>query len=320
MSSFRLYKLMLLVGIGCFQAIGTPSLYAQQSREQYIEKYRDLAIRQMHTYGIPASITLAQGCIESGNGNGRLARMANNHFGIKCHEWAGDRIYHDDDALQECFRKYPSAQDSYYDHSEFLRNRPRYQNLFTLPKDDYKGWAQGLQDAGYATNPQYATMLIDVIEKYRLFVYDSYPPLPDYPVDKPVHNTHEYRQLYEDVFVVTLDRKVRTTNGKRYILAQPGDTFASLAYEYNMFTKEIRRFNDATNLEEPAVGDRVYIQPKASKAAEGTAAHLVIQGESVHSLSQRYAIKEQALRKLNDIPSTTHSHAELPVGTKIQLR
>lgn len=150
------------------------NVFAQNlTREQYIEKYKDLAIRQMNQYGIPASIILAQGCLESGNGNSRLAVKANNHFGIKCHNWTGKRIYHNDDKRGECFRKYNSPDDSFKDHSEFLKNGKRYRSLFDLKRTDYKAWAHGLKAAGYATNPQYAKMLIDIIEKHSLYKYDS---------------------------------------------------------------------------------------------------------------------------------------------------
>lgn len=144
------------------------------TREQYIKTYKDIAIRQMNAYGIPASIILAQACLESGNGNSRLAVKGNNHFGIKCHNtWKGRRIYHNDDERGECFRRYASAEDSFKDHSEFLKNGKRYQSLFDLGKTDYKAWAHGLKAAGYATEPKYAKMLIDIIEKNELYQYDS---------------------------------------------------------------------------------------------------------------------------------------------------
>lgn len=170
-------KLIIAKRIAAFLYINIimcANVFAQNlTREQYIEKYKGTAIRQMNQYGIPASIILAQGCLESGNGNSRLAVKANNHFGIKCHNWTGKRIYHDDDKRGECFRKYNSADDSFKDHSEFLRNGKRYQSLFDLKRTDYKAWAHGLKAAGYATNPKYATLLIDIIEKYSLYKYDS---------------------------------------------------------------------------------------------------------------------------------------------------
>ena len=142
--------------------------------DEYIANYSAIAITEMKKYKIPASITLAQGILESGSGNGRLSAKANNHFGIKCHNWNGDKIYHDDDALQECFRKYTHAEESFNDHSLFLTSRSRYANLFKLKSGDYKGWAHGLKKAGYATDPKYPNKLIDLIERYKLYQYDDF--------------------------------------------------------------------------------------------------------------------------------------------------
>ena len=157
----------------------TSLLFAQEtSRAEYIFKYKDLAVAEMNKYGIPASITLAQGLLESGNGNSELARKARNHFGIKCHNsWDGKKVYYDDDEAQECFRKYPTVAASYRDHSEFLQ-KARYANLFELAITDFKGWAKGLKKAGYATNPKYAELLIKIIEDNQLHQYDK-------PTDAP---------------------------------------------------------------------------------------------------------------------------------------
>jgi flagellum-specific peptidoglycan hydrolase FlgJ len=141
--------------------------------EIYIDKYSDIAKDNMQTHKIPASITLAQGILESGSGKGRLAQKANNHFGIKCHGWKGAKIYHDDDRSQECFRKYRKVERSYEDHSEFLTGRKRYAGLFKLKPDDYKGWAKGLRAAGYATDRKYPQKLISLIERYQLYKYDD---------------------------------------------------------------------------------------------------------------------------------------------------
>jgi flagellum-specific peptidoglycan hydrolase FlgJ len=140
---------------------------------EYITYFKQTAIKEMQLYDIPASITLAQGILESGSGKGRLARAANNHFGIKCHDWKGARIYHDDDKDQECFRKYKNPNQSFRDHSEFLAYRTRYASLFKLKKDDYKGWAKGLRKAGYATDPKYPQKLITLIERYELYKFDT---------------------------------------------------------------------------------------------------------------------------------------------------
>ena len=139
----------------------------------YIAYFKQTAVKEMQLFNIPASITLAQGILESGSGKGRLARVANNHFGIKCHDWTGDRIYHDDDKRQECFRKYKNPNQSFRDHSEFLAYRKRYAALFKLKADDYKGWAKGLRKAGYATDPNYPKKLITLIERYELYKFDK---------------------------------------------------------------------------------------------------------------------------------------------------
>ena len=154
--------------------VGLQASAQNLTRQQYIEKYKDEAVKQMRKHKIPASITLAQGCLESNNGNSELARKANNHFGIKCHNgWKGKGYTHDDDKKDECFRKYDSAEDSFTDHSYFLISGSRYNSLFDLKITDYKAWAHGLKAAGYATNPKYAQMLIDIIEEYQLYKYDT---------------------------------------------------------------------------------------------------------------------------------------------------
>jgi len=150
----------------------TPKTYANTT-EAYIANFSDIAKMEMRKFKIPASITLAQGILESGSGKGRLAVEANNHFGIKCHGWKGQKIYHDDDASQECFRKYKHAQSSFEDHSAFLTTRGRYSKLFQLKEDDYKGWAKGLRAAGYATDRKYPQKLISLIERYELYKYDE---------------------------------------------------------------------------------------------------------------------------------------------------
>lgn len=167
--SRRLFFMAALLLLVAFAADGQ-----NLTRQQYINKYKDVAIRQMHKHKIPASIILAQACLESGDGNSTLARKANNHFGIKCHNgWKGKAFKHDDDAKGECFRKYNDPVDSYTDHSYFLISGDRYNSLFDLPENDYKAWAHGLKAAGYATNPKYAKLLIDIIEEYKLYQYDT---------------------------------------------------------------------------------------------------------------------------------------------------
>ncbi|RLD29629.1 MAG: N-acetylmuramidase [Bacteroidetes bacterium] len=186
------------------------------STTQYISVYKDIAMDKMRTYNIPASITLAQGILESGSGRGRLAIKANNHFGIKCHNWKGAKIYHDDDKRQECFRKYSNSDDSFRDHSEFLVKRKRYANLFKLRKDDYKSWAKELRRAGYATDKKYPQKLISIIERYELYKYDK----------------EVLGKRY---------RKVKNQNVTHKVIK--GDTLYSISKKYNITVKRLQHIN-----------------------------------------------------------------------------
>jgi len=189
--------------------------------EDYIRDYAPLAQEEMKLYKIPASITLAQGILESGAGNGDLTRRANNHFGIKCHDWNGEKVYHDDDRRGECFRKYKHAKYSYRDHSLFLSGRGRYSDLFELDSDDYKGWAKGLRKAGYATDRRYPDKLIDLIERYELYRFDS-------DITKrssPAYTVNPQERLAQHV-------------------VRKGDTLYSISKKYNTSVEEIKKIND----------------------------------------------------------------------------
>ncbi|MFD1062109.1 glucosaminidase domain-containing protein [Winogradskyella litorisediminis] len=191
------------------------------SVDTYIETYSGIAMLEMKKSKIPASITLAQGILESASGNGRLAKEANNHFGIKCHGWKGEKIYHDDDEDQECFRKYKYASSSYEDHSEFLTGRKRYANLFKLKPTDYKGWAKGLRAAGYATDRRYPQKLISLIERYQLYKYDA--EVLDTPLETIEDNSLESTQIHTIV---------------------KGDTLYSLSKKYGISVAEIKKKNN----------------------------------------------------------------------------
>ena len=291
--------------------------------------YKQIAIRQMNQYGIPASIIMAQACLESGNGNSRLAVKANNHFGIKCHNWNGKRIYHNDDERGECFRKYTEAEDSFKDHSEFLRNGRRYQSLFDLKKTDYKAWAHGLKAAGYATNPQYANLLIEIIEKNELYKLDGEyvsnkesrklkkerakidkanrkaekdakkdgkqsmekPQIANIKAAVPVESSNLYKY--------SLDRQIYTNNRLQYIIANGTETYESLAKEYNLFTKELLKFNDLKKSREIPEGTIVYLESKKSQGER--AAYVVQEGDTMYSISQKLGIKLLKLYKLNNM-------------------
>jgi hypothetical protein len=260
------------------------------TRTEYIDTYKEMAMKEMARTGIPASITLAQGLLESGNGNSTLAVKSNNHFGIKCHDWDGPSVRHDDDAKNECFRKYKSPEQSYKDHSDFLTASNRYSELFELASDDYKAWAKGLKKAGYATSPTYSKALIEIIEDNQLYVYDS-----QVLVSKGKNKTGTTGKTIAN-------RDVLYNNRVKYILAKKGDSYASLTEELSMFSYQLTRYNDASYSDTLGNGDFVYLQPKRSRTYGKQKTHLVALGESIHSISQHYAIKEEKLRQRNNIP------------------
>ena len=251
--------------------------------EEYIKKYRDLAVEEMKRYHIPASITLAQGLLESGAGQSELARKSNNHFGIKCGgDWRGNTVSHDDDARGECFRAYKHPKESYEDHSKFLVNRPRYASLFKLQITDYKGWARGLKQAGYATNPRYADQLIGIIELYGLHQYDTKEGLK-WMKENP--NPH---QPY-------------IANDLLYIVVRSGDSWKSISKEFDISQKKLRKYNDLYKGYTLRVGDILYLEKKKKRADKEHIVHVLRAGESMHSISQKYGIRLKNLYKLNKL-------------------
>ncbi len=278
------------------------------TRKEYIDIYCELAMREMEHFGIPASITLAQGMLESGNGNSTLARKANNHFGIKCHDWKGKSVKQDDDAKNECFRKYKSVEESYNDHSEFIATRSRYSFLFDYEKDDYKSWAKGLKKAGYATSPTYSKSLINLIEENELYIYDQ-QVLGKGGVTKMAKSSYASIEYAGG-------RKIEYNNRVKFVLAREGDDIYSLSEELDMFNWLLPKYNDVSENEVFSEGDKVYIQPKRNKADTKHKIHIVKEGETLHSISQLYAIKEEKLAKRNLL--TVDSALE--VGQEIQLR
>ena len=266
---------------------------AQNSRyEQYIATYKEEAVRQMQKYGIPASITLAQGLLESGAGTSLLATQGNNHFGIKVGgNWTGKYMLRDDDAPNEKFRVYGSALESYEDHSLFLRKGQRYASLFTLSPTDYKGWAHGLKQAGYATNPNYAPLLINLIERYNLQQYDTQKATSA----KPVDNLRKAAQ--------SADYQILCSNECYYTIAKDGDTFKTLGKRFDTPARRLRRYNEVDKNHQLRSGDIVYLtakKRKAEKALKGKY-HIVEKGESLYTIAQKYGIKVKALYKANRI-------------------
>ena len=302
--------------------LATAMVWGQKlTRTEYIEKYAETAVREMKATGIPASITLAQGCLESGNGNSTLATKANNHFGIKCHKnWKGKTIRHDDDERNECFRSYRSADESFRDHSDFLRYSDRYAALFNLELTDYKGWAYGLQKAGYATARTYAESLIRIIEENELYRYDKLdrkareelPPTPMEAEFSTAFKPYPGHKLY----TASLGREIRTTNGVAWIIARDGDTYAGLAKEFNLFRSEILRFNDRSRNTALQPGEVVYVEAKKRESAKNLDKHVVEEGETMRGLAQRYAVKMKKLYQYNAMRPGT----EPEPGTILNLR
>lgn len=267
--------------------------------ESYIKRYRDLAVKEMKKYRIPASITLAQGLLESGAGQSTLARKSNNHFGIKCgSDWRGKTVSHDDDARGECFRAYKHPKQSYEDHSKFLANRPRYASLFKLDITDYKGWARGLKKAGYATNPRYAEQLIGIIELYDLHKYDKKGGLKWMKENPNPHQTY-------------------IANGLVYIVVRAGDSWKSISKELDISQKKLRKYNDLYKGYALQVGDILYLEKKNRKTDKEHIVHVLRAGESMYSISQKYGIRLKNLYKLNKMDEDDPAPE---VGTILRLR
>lgn len=279
--------------------------------EDYILTYKDVAIDKMEDYGIPASITLAQGILESGSGNSKLARKANNHFGIKCHKgWTGKTYHMDDDAKNECFRKYKSPDESYRDHSIFLTSRDRYASLFTLKVTDYKAWAHGLKEAGYATNPRYPQLLIKIIEENELYAFDK-GVTPNYLAQTavepaPAQSTPVVSAVYpaagnyDLVEIWETGRKVYINNGVKFIFARAGDSFSDIAADFEIYSWQIPKYNEIDKKSGITEGQMLYIEKKKKKNKDA-GRHTVKQGESMHYIAQLYAIQLNHLLKKNDL-------------------
>ena len=279
-----------------------------QTYQQYIDQYKDIAIEQMQRYHIPASITLAQGLFESGAGKSELARNGNNHFGIKCNNgWTGRRVYHDDDARGECFRSYDNAYESYEDHSKFLVNGQRYRSLFQLKTTDYKGWARGLKAAGYATNPQYAQKLIDIIQLYKLYRYDT---AKDYDKFMAEHTKSAVDGASLHV--------IKIFNKNYYLIARRGDTFKKIADEIGISDRKLAKYNERDRRDALEEGEIIWLKKKQTKAPKEykNRPHTVRQGESMYSIAQQYGIRLKNLYKMNKLDPDY----QIRVGEQLRLR
>lgn len=326
-------------------------------QERYIEKYADVAVREMYRSGVPASITLAQGLLESAAGQSRLATKGNNHFGIKCHnDWKGKTMRADDDRPNECFRVYDSPEQSFRDHSDFLRYRDRYKFLFELKTTDYKGWAHGLKKAGYATDPGYAGKLIEYIERYDLAQYDrrklskkEQKRFEEAETDDDDGGTKEENarqtegensgeeeefaeipespwkleqarplsEIQNEEIRFSLTRPTYTRNGVPFVYAAKGDSYRSLARENDLFLREILNYNDATRKDVLVPGDVVYLQAKKRAAPKGLDMYVVdTDGESLRDISQRFGVKLSSILDMNGMDA----HYPLLEGDVVLLR
>lgn len=323
--------LIVLLG-GSIGVYAQPSLRSDTGRitpEMYIEMFKEAAIADMLKTGVPSSITLAQGMYESDYGNSPLAKGANNHFGIKCHkEWSGDTYHKDDDAPNECFRKYENVMQSYDDHSNFLRSRSRYHFLFELEISDYKGWSHGLKKAGYATNPSYANKIIGLIEKYNLSDFDAQGVKVPIAADENVsplkidskasssktssHTPAKSKKTSADEKTTSIT--ANTVNGVPFVYAREGDTWTKISSDNGIELWQVLEFNDAEKNDVIGTGQKVFI--KAKKNSGETFTHIFQEGESMHGISQQYGVKLSKLYKMNQL----QPGANVEVGTKIYLK
>lgn len=327
---------MLLIGNF---VVSAQTMQRKKETLDYIDKYKDIAMTEMVKYKVPASITLAQGILESGNGQSKLAKQGNNHFGIKCHsDWKGKTMRQDDDAPKECFRVYKDAEESYRDHSEFLSKSQRYASLFELNITDYKAWAKGLKKAGYATLPTYANVLINLIETYDLQQYDEmvvkgkFKPNKKKDVVKTDDKNETKPKKIRKKNIVSLpvpvlaDCKVlamtenhhfiRENFGVKFVFTKEGDNLESLAKDLKISKKQLIKYNNLGNKNTFAEGEVIYINPKRHKAASGYKVHVIQQGETLSQVSRLYAVKLERLFKMNGLDE----NSVLSVGQEIRLR
>lgn len=292
-------------------------LSAKMTPRDYVDKYSDLAVKEMKRSGVPASITLSQGMLESSYGNSTLATKANNHFGIKCHnDWKGKTMHRDDDRPNECFRSYKSVYESFQDHSNFLRERKRYELLFTLKTTDYKGWSKGLKKAGYATDPHYPKRLIKLIEDYELYKYDKDVDSKDILTNDDFKKVSVRKNI--DGFVIDLDNnhEVKYNNGVKYITVREDDSFERISEEFELRPWELYTYNDLSS--DASVSDYryLYIQPKRGRAHKKHESYKLKAGETLHYVSQKYGVKLRKIYKFNNLDKGDKPN----VGDRIYLR
>ncbi len=299
--------------------------FAQKNTpQQYIEQYANLAQKEMKRTGVPASITLAQGILESESGNSDLASKSSNHFGIKCKtEWTGEKVYHNDDARGECFRKYENVEQSFIDHSDFLKSRAHYAFLFLLDPTDYQGWAKGLKKAGYATNPTYAQKLIGLIEKYELFKYDDLSmyiekerentiapqvtepiiELQSMPVadEKTTTTPPEDEDALQKDLLNSKNIKTQKINGLKAIKASRGASMFAIAEQHNISLSKLLAYNDYEESYDEILKKETVLYLQKKKKQGSNATHIVVKGETLHAIAQQYGIRMDALLRMNGL-------------------
>jgi LysM repeat protein len=330
----RLFPVLYLILFSCLYSCKVykpivSTAEPAQTVQAYVNSYKDLAITEMKRTGIPASITLAQGIIESDCGHSTLAREGNNHFGIKCHDnWTGQTIRHNDNKRNECFRKYQRPEESFYDHSDFLKSVPRYSFLFNFNSTDYKAWAQGLKKAGYATNPDYANMLIRTIEENNLWYYDrenTASVAPQVIKDSikeslPMRSADSSKKILREpvgnMTIMARAPRVMENNRIQYIIVKDGDTREKLENEFQLLKWELSRYNELKSDFSLSPGQILYLQPKRDKAEPGKENYTVVDGDTMYFISQKYGIKLKRLYEMNRMTEGT----EPEPGTKIWLR
>ena len=302
---------------------GTASFAQTLTPEEYIEKYKDIAIREMKRMGVPAAITLAQGLHETDNGNSVLVKKSNNHFGIKCKSsWSGNGVSHDDDAPGECFRTYKTADDSYRDHSNYLRGNERYSFLFQLDPSDYKSWAKGLKKAGYATNPKYPEVLIKNIEKYNLQQYSlaGAKDMPKFDKSKYQDDKEEKIEVVENAaeddkeYTVAISESTSRINGSKCIYAKKGTSLLAIATNHDIQLSRLLEFNDMETDGILSKDQPVFLERKEKKGANNF--YVVQAGETLHDVSQKTGVQLEYLATYNQMQKGTVINA----GTKLWLQ
>lgn len=332
-------KNLILILLLCVSNILMAQTKKNPTYVAYIEKYAEIAMVEQSRHKIPACITLAQALLESSAGQSELSISSNNHFGIKCHSsWEGERVYHDDDKKGECFRKYEKVIDSYEDHSLFLK-RDRYKLLFSYKITDYKAWAYGLKAAGYATDPQYPDKLIKIIEDYELFAYNDSKKVKEavenYEKQSAKKSTtsktsktaeqiktsdsvenEEISTVEFGALNMYITHEVMKTNNVAYIITTSTDTWTSIAKEFGLKERELRKFNEYPKEVQISEGMKIYVQMKKNKVGCKPFVHMVDYNESMHDISQKYGVKMLSIYKLNN----KEKWSKVKVGEKLKLK